>query len=248
MNRRDLGSGFSIIKNAIILQFDSEKYKSFYTIIDFETFEVIKSNGSSFHYFKDKNNVYIDSYMGAFMILTDANPNNFEILDFENGFSTSQKNHYHFGNKLPYSLSEINSVNGLYCQVNESIYFNYSKLLNEVDLASFVVLKANEVSNVAKDKNHVYFRDEIVGEADSETFSFLNECFENNYYRECDHTFYAKDKKYAYYIDTIAKSFKIIKSKSLNKFRFEIKDQLGYAFDDEYSYLFGKRTRLKDKI
>jgi len=35
-----------------------------------------------------------------------------------------------------------------------------------------------------------------------------------------------------------------IKTKSLEKFRFEVRDGLGYALDADYCYMYGKRSRL----
>jgi hypothetical protein len=113
--------------------------------------------------------------------------------------------------------------------------------MHEADIQSFEVLQSEQVGNVAKDKNYVYFRDNIVDGADPGSFHFLEECFSGEYYRECDHTYYAKDKNHAYYVDSIDKAFKVIKTKSADQFHFKVIDELGYAFDGKYRYLFGKR-------
>jgi hypothetical protein len=245
MSKRKIGHHFSIIDNAFILHFDQEVYKDFYNTIDFPSFEIIESNGSTFHYFKDKNNVYLKSYMNPFGILEDADPLDFEILDFKTGQATSNGYDYIFDNKLPYRLTNVEQLPGLYQKVNDQLYFSFYQAMKGIDLDSFEVLLGDHVGNVAKDKNHVYFRHEVVPEADPATFHFLEECFSGEYYKECDHTFYAVDKHHAYYIDTIARNFKVIKSKSLDCFRFEIHDKLGYALDKNYRYLFGKRTKIR---
>ncbi|NJM79664.1 MAG: hypothetical protein HC854_08720 [Flavobacterium sp.] len=61
-------------------------FQKFYKIIDFETFEVIQSNNKNTTYFKDKNHVYLDSFMNYFTIIEDATPKDFKVLDIENGF------------------------------------------------------------------------------------------------------------------------------------------------------------------
>lgn len=63
MGKKDLGYGFTNIDDKFILHYDRDVYSKFYKVIDLPTFEVIQSNGSSIHYFKDKNHVYLDSYM-----------------------------------------------------------------------------------------------------------------------------------------------------------------------------------------
>ena len=122
------------------------------------------------------------------------------------------------------------------------VYFNYYNVMLNADIQSFKVLES-KVGNVSKDKKYVYFRDKIVEGVDAETFVFFRECFTGEYYRECDHTFYAKDKNHIYYVDNIDKSFKIIKTKNVDQFCFKVIDELGYAFEEKYQYLFGKRKR-----
>lgn len=243
MGKKDLGYGFTNIDNKFILHYDRDVYSKFYKVIDLPTFEVIQSNGSSIHYFKDKNHVYLDSYMNSFCILEDVKPSDFEIIDFENGFASTTHCDYVFEVRLPYRFKKIKEIGGMYQNVDDDIYFAYHHKVEGADAATFEVLHGQVVGNVAKDKSHVYFRHEIVSEADAKSFSFLKECFSDAYYRECDHTFYALDQQWAFYIDTIAKNIKTIKTKNVEKFGFEVKDELGYAFDENYTYLFGKRKK-----
>ncbi|KKO89228.1 hypothetical protein AAW12_24265 [Sphingobacterium sp. Ag1] len=243
MGRKDLGNGFVVIDNNYILHFDIEVYRKFYSCIDFPSFEIIQSNGSTFHYLKDKNHVYLESYNNRFCILPDADPADFQILDFENGMATSGGKDYVFEHKLVYRLADVRELPGIYQLVGDVIYSAYFKKVEDADAASFEVLHGDRVSNVAKDSKHVYFRDEIVRDADADSFSIIAECVDGRYYRECDHTFYATDKRWAFYINSIAKSIKTIKTKNVKLFRFEVRDELGYAFDGEYSYLYGKRAR-----
>lgn len=244
MSRKELGHHFYVIDNQMILHFDSEVFRKFYNIIDFPSFEVIQSNGSTFHYFKDKNHVYLESYMNRFTPLPNADPADFQILDFEKGMANSGNNDYVFDGRLPHRLDAYEPISAYYQKVGSQIYCAYTHELIGVDAASFEVLYPDQVLNVAKDKNHVYFRNEKVEEADAESFAFLEACFNSGYYREQDHTYYAKDKNVAYYVNTVAKTFKVIRSKNLASFDFKVIDELGYAFDEKYTYLFGKRVKV----
>lgn len=183
--------------------------------------------------------------MNIFDILPEADPKDFSIIDFDRGVSTSGDNDYIFEKKSPYRIDEAKHLGGYYYQVKDKIYHAYFTEIVNADIETFYVLNGDLVSNVAKDKKHVYFRAAIVPEADAATFAFLQACFDADYYQERDHTFYAKDKNFGFYIDTIAKDIKAIKTKSLEHFRFEVINELGYAFDAQYSYLYGKRTKLK---
>lgn len=241
MSRKAIGHHFFIIDNKFILHFDSEVYHS---IIDFDSFEIIKSNGSTFHYFKDKNQVYLDSYMNTFTVLLDANPTDFKILDFENGKATSNRNAYLYDEKLPHNFDEYTEISYYYQSIENEVYFGHNKALPDVDIKTFEVLYPEEVKIVARDKKHVYFRDKIVPEADAESFKFLEACFTDEYYQEQDHTFYAKDKNQAYYVNTISKDFKVIKTKNIEQFHFKVIDNLGHAYDETYQYLFGKRKKI----
>ncbi|WP_119079505.1 DKNYY domain-containing protein [Chitinophaga alhagiae] len=241
MSKKALDHGFFIIDNKFILHFDREVYRKFYPVIDFASFEIIESNGATFHYFRDKHRVYIESYMNAFAVLPDAASVYFKVLDFERGKSTSNGNDYLFDQKLPHRFDDYRVLSNYYQFAAGTVYFNYFHAMPEADIRSFEVLHGENVGNVAKDKKHVYFRDKVVDGADPGSFHFLEECFSGEYYRECDHTYYAIDKHQAYYVDTIARAFKAIRTKDTGQFHFKVINELGYAFDEKYAYLFGKR-------
>lgn len=243
MGRKNLGNGFVVVDDRFILHFESVVYRKFYAGIDFPSFEIIQSNGSTFHYFKDKNHVYLESYRNRFCLLPDADPMDFQILDFEKGMATSRGNDYVFEQKLRYRLADVRELSGIYQRVGDAVYCAYSNPVVNADATSFEVLHGERIGNVAKDRKHVYFRDQIVPDADAESFGILSDCLDGIYYRECDHTFYATDKRWAFYIDSIAKSIKTIKTKNVQQFGFEVRDELGYAFDGENRYLYGKRIR-----
>jgi len=92
-----------------------------------------------------------------------------------------------------------------------------------------------------KYKNYVYYKNEVIKGADSLTFAFLENCLSDKipYYLNSDIGFYAKDKKKTYFISTPFMA-KVIKTKSLKEFRFQVIDEKGYAFDAQYKYERGK--------
>ncbi|ULT26808.1 hypothetical protein KUH03_08255 [Sphingobacterium sp. E70] len=117
MGSRAIGNGFVVVDDKFILHFDNEVYRKFYGIIDFASFEIIQSNGSTFHYFRDRNHIYLESYMNAFCVLTDADVTGFHIIDFENGMASSLAMDYVFDKKLSYRLADSIALPGLYQQV-----------------------------------------------------------------------------------------------------------------------------------
>lgn len=111
-----LGEGFAKRGNEITF-YDKKKFSKLYKTIDFTTFELIQSHNATTHYFKDKNNVYIDSYMDKDLtVLERANPKNFKILDIENGYSTSGNTDYWYGVKIPFRLKDADNFGGSFYQ------------------------------------------------------------------------------------------------------------------------------------
>jgi hypothetical protein len=248
---KDLGHGYKIIDNKFILCYESEVFKKFYKTIDFETFKITATNAeydndgfASTIYFTDKNHVYIQSAFTAFAILEDAKPNDFKVIDIKKGYTFSNGNYYRHNDKMPFDLSKAKHLNNYHIQVEDQLYFGDVKLIENVDLESFTIPHPDLIGNLALDKNHVFFKGNIVQEANPNTFKVLEGCLDGTYYLECDNVFYAKDDKYAYYIRTINEEVKVIKTKSLNDFHFKVMDERGYAFDKEYSYYIGKRTKI----
>jgi hypothetical protein len=227
-----------------LYQFNSKVHRKYYKHIDFDSFEAIeKLDDELTIYFKDKNNVYIDSYMCGFSIIEEAIPTNFEIIDIKSGFSTDGKNDFYYEKKLPYQLKDRKPINTHYSQINNEIYFGMTAKM-ESDISTFEIVNPL-IPNVARDKNHIYYKNEIIEGADPSTFSFLEDCLSDKtpYYLDCDIDFYAKDSKQAYFISTPFMA-KVIKTKSLNNFRFQVIEERGYAFDSEYRYERGKRKKL----
>ncbi|MBE8726213.1 DKNYY domain-containing protein [Flavobacterium hungaricum] len=247
---KELGQGYKIIDNEFILFYESEVFKKFYKIIDFENFQIIATNAetkddyASTIYFADKNHIYLQSAFCRFGILEDALPQDFKILDIQKGYTFSNKNYYRHNDKMPFDFSKANYLNDFYAAVGNKLYFGDTILVENADIESFKIPNPELIGNLGMDKNHVFFKGKIIQDADPETFKILESCLDGTYYLECDNAFYAKDDKQAYFVRTISDEVKIIKTKSLDNFHFKVIDERGYAFDKEYSYYMGKRTRL----
>lgn len=248
---KDLGHGYKIIDNKFILRYDSEVFKKFYKVIDFETFKITATNAefdndgfASTVYFEDKKHIYLESSFTSFCVLEEAKPDDFKVIDIKKGYTFSNGNYYRHNDKMPFDLSKAKHLNDYHIQVDDQLYFGDVLLMENVDLGSFKIPYPDLIQNLAIDKNHVFFKGKIIPEANAQTFKILESCLDGTYYLECDNAFYAKDDKYAYFIRTISNEVKIIKSKSLSDFHFKVIDERGYAFDKEYSYYMGKRTKL----
>nr|WP_295866367.1 DKNYY domain-containing protein [uncultured Chitinophaga sp.] len=212
--------------------------------IDLDTFEVIQENDTpTTTYFRDKNNIYIYSSMCTFSALDGAVPGTFEITDIKMGFSSDGHNDYYYAQRLPYRLADARFLNEHYAEANGKIYAAYTRLV-PADAATFVIPEPELISNVALDKDHVFFREQIVEEADPQTFRFLDGCVATNrdYYSNWDIDFYAKDERFAWFVRTIDKSFKKIRSKSIDAFDFKVEDETGYGYDKENRYRQGKKA------
>ncbi|WP_299610348.1 DKNYY domain-containing protein [uncultured Aquimarina sp.] len=250
---KKLGYGYSKDKKQIYY-YNTEYFKKYYKEIDFETFHIVErhaeknpySVGGEYKetiYFADKNNVYVNSYLCPFSIIEGISPKDLKLIDISKGYATDGANDYVFDQKLPYKIKNTKPINAVYLIANDIIYFGNTSPL-ECDAKSFELVH-EAVLNIAKDKNHVFYKDQIIEGADPKTFQFLDACILPNkeYYQECDIDFYAKDSKQAYFISTPFMT-KIIKTKSLHNFRFEVIDGRGYAFDDIYRYDRGKRKKI----
>ena len=247
---KDLGYGYKIIDNNLILFYDSEVFKKFYKIIDFENFKIIANNAAttddyaSTIYFADKNHIYIHSSFSSFCVLENADPKDFKVIDIDKGYSFSNGNYYRHNDQMPFDWSKAKYLNDYYAEVDHKLYFGDINLVENVDIDSFTIPHPELIGNLGMDKNHVFFKGKIIPDANPKTFKILEGCLDGTYYLECDNAFYAKDDKLAYFGRTISSEVKIIKSKSLKDFHFKVIDERGYAFDKEYSYYMGKRTKL----
>ncbi|MGV6860934.1 MAG: DKNYY domain-containing protein [Putridiphycobacter sp.] len=239
----NLGHGYAKNNSGVYLR-DTPCFKPYHKQIDLTSFEMIQANKSeNTFYFKDKHNVFIDSYMCPQAILKNADPSHFKIINIDKGYSTSNTNNYWYDSELPYKIAEIHPLNDSYQKVGNEIYFGHLNKL-ECDHETFQIIH-EKVPTVARDKNHVFYKADIIEGADPETFHFLETCIGKNapYYLENDIHFYAKDKQYAYFIN-VPFGYKIIKTKDLDNFDFVVHNNIGYGKDAHYLYEKGKRKKL----
>lgn len=242
-----LGEGFAKSGKEITF-FNERKFSKQYNTIDFETFELIQSHQTSTNYFKDKNQVYVDSFMDRdFNILEDADPKDFKILDIAKGFATSGNTDYWYGVKIPFRLADADFLDGgSYQKVGDQIYFAFANIV-DCDAATFEIVDNREHhKTVFKDKNHIFHKGKVVEDANPKTFHFLENCINDAlrpYYANCDIHYYAKDDHFAYFVDSVDK-IKKIKTKDLEGFDFKVVDDKGIAFDKDYEYYLGKRKKI----
>lgn len=247
---KEIGHGYKIIDNKFILFYDSEVFKKLYKTIDFETFQITATNAKSEDdfastiYFSDKNHIYLQSAFCSFCILEDAFPKDFKVIDVQKGYTFSNGNYYRHSDKMPFDYSKAKYLNDYYAAADDKLYFGDTVLVENVDLASFTIPYPELIGNLGKDKNHVFFKGKIIPDANPQTFKILETCLDGTYYLECDNAFYAKDDKQAYFVRTISDEVKIIKTKNLEDFHFKVINERGYAFDNQFSYYMGKRTKL----
>lgn len=242
-----LGEGYAK-KGKEITFYDIRKFSKLYHIIDFESFELIESYKTSTNYFKDKNNVYIDSYMNRnFLILEDANPKDFKILDIKKGYATSNNIDYRYDLKLPHRFSDMIFIeeDDSYVKVGNQIYFNFTQKL-DCDADTFEIVDKREYyKTVFKDKNNIYHKGKILENTNPSTFHFLENCINESQrprYTNEDIHYYAKDDKFAYFVDSVDK-IKTLKTKDLSGFDFKVVDGEGIAFDKYYEYYRGVKKK-----
>lgn len=240
----NLGFGYSKNSKGVFL-WDNECFKKYTKQIDLATFEMIEANSSeNTFYFKDANSIYLDSYMTGQVKIDNAHPKNFQLIDIDKGYTTSNDRDFWYGTELPYRISNITPINESYQRVDDSIFFGHTHQL-PCDTQTFEIINS-KVSTVARDKNYVYFKSEIIEGACPKTFKFMEDCIADDspQYLECDIHFYAKDEKFAYFIN-VPFGFKIIKTKDLSNFRFIVKDGTGYGIDSNYIYEKGRRKKIE---
>lgn len=201
------------------------------------------------YYYADKNNVYIEEGARYICPIESADPNNFIIHDHIDFYiSQSGAQFYLNGIKCPFNPLEAEKLDEYYSRSGDQIYFFVHELVG-TDIETFQRLHPERKTFTAKDKNHVYYRQNIVPEADAESFHFLPECVEESapYYVHRDVLFYAKDKKYAFYIYTFHDDVKVLKTPDVENFRFyvdPVRRDHGFCTDGVYEYDAGVRKKI----
>ncbi|MBW8687890.1 DKNYY domain-containing protein [Chitinophaga rhizophila] len=228
-----------------ILCHNSRVFSRHYKEIDLETFEVISEHEAPLTaYFRDAHKVYIDSSMCRFTAIPGADPATFEVTDISKGFSRDKDREYYYDQPLPYKLKDARLLNEQYAVADGRVYAAYTRLM-DADADSFHIPYPELIPNVAMDKNHVFFRDQIVTDADVRTFTFLPACVDADraYYDNWYIDFYAKDSTNAWFIRTIDKEMKKIRVKDTTAFVFKVENEKGYGYDGVNWYRQGKKMK-----
>lgn len=159
--------------------------------VDKETFEIL---GPHTNFSKDKNHVYYNNN-----IVEGADPLTFH--SFKDGDRTLWKDKnavYENGKKIKGMDVSIETLNMYYKKDKNAVYIDHlssEQKIEEADPETFEVFVKGDDSPIAtlsmtvevygKDKNHVYYKGEIIQEADPKTFTPLG-------------SYYAKDKDFVY--------------------------------------------------
>lgn len=240
---QSLGHGYSKNKQGIYYYLNPCFTKHLQQI-DLASFDLLAANDSERHiYFKDKHAVYLNSIWIGFAPLPQADPHNFTVIDLDKAYARSGNIDYWLDSQLPYSLTEMTSLNQSYQRVGDTIYFGHTNPV-PCDAATFEQVHP-KVTTLFKDKDHLYFKGKIVEGANPQTFYFLPACIGEDapHYLECDIHFYARDDQYAYFVNA-PHEIKIIRTKDLANFRFEVSKGIGYGRDSKYRYEKGRRRKI----
>ncbi|MEN9894743.1 MAG: hypothetical protein RIR97_595 [Pseudomonadota bacterium] len=234
---RYLGSGVYCDKKKIY-QSSYEILRPFVSDIDLPTVRLVASHGSSL-YLADQKGVFCDSFFGAGWI-DGADPQSFQVIDIEK-FFTADRNHFYYHHSImPGTPDDCVFLNDTYLIHDHKVYFGYTSLIKDVDIKSFEILENNRrLRNVARDKKHVYFRDQPVADIDPATFTILPGCVDPSrddevHWNEGTHDF-VRDARHLWFVNTHAPesetAFRMLKVSHPSEFDFRVVNAKGYATD-----------------
>lgn len=96
---KELGVGFTIAGKSIYY-YNSETFTSLKKTIDHDSFELIAYFEDKTFYFRDKNHVYISSYMCRALFIEGANPKAFYVVDASEGIGYDGKTDSYKGKRI----------------------------------------------------------------------------------------------------------------------------------------------------
>ena len=152
------------------------------------------SEGFSYDFFKNSQNVYRVYEKTYFSVISGADSGTFQLLD--NNLERDKDNYYHNGKLMEgVDPNEVECMSGCYCKNDINIYYPTAGSWMEIEDADYNSFKVF-YNCYAKDKNNVYHyavdNFGIMNTADVETYEYLG--FE-----------FCKDKNYAYQFNNIIK-------------------------------------------
>jgi len=233
---KDLGHGYKVIDKGIYL-YDSETFTSLKKIIDHDTFEIIGMYEDKTFYFRDKERIYVASYMCRPSVIEGAERDTFKIINAEESIGYDGKNYYWYDTILPYNYNNAERVNDYYLKANGKVYF-LTELTEGADADTFSIIW----QNIARDKDSLFFREKKVSEVDVDTFRTVPGCFDGDHLDQ-SHTYYAADKNNVYFVNTISKSLKKLSRVKPSDFSVKIIDGRLYGINGKDVYFFGLKKK-----
>lgn len=233
---KDFGHGFRLIDRNIY-RYDSETFKNLKRVIDYGSFMLVEAYEDKTYYFKDKNRVYVTSYMCTPSVIETAKPSAFIVIDAEKGIGYDGVNYYWYNKILPYDYSKAESYNEHYLREGQKVFF-ITEYVDGADADSFSIIW----QNIGRDKDSLFFRGKIQPDIDVDSFKMVPGCFDS-FHLDQSHTYYAADKNNVYFINTIAKNFKKLHRVKPSDFSVRINGDRLYGIKGDDIYYFGIKKK-----
>jgi hypothetical protein len=233
---KDLGHGFTLVDRSIY-KYDSEKFTSLKKTIDYDSFEVVEAFEDKTFYFRDKNKVYVTSYMCTASVIDGVNPETFKVINAEDGIGYDGNDYYWYGTRLPYDYTAAEKYNEYYLRAGDKVYF-LTDIVDGADTKTFSIIW----QNIARDSANLFFRGSKVPEVDVDTFKKVPGCFDA-YHLDQSHTYYAADRNNVYFVNTIGKALKKLNRVKPSAFSVKIIDNRLYGISDNDIYFFGIKKK-----
>ncbi|WP_294824815.1 DKNYY domain-containing protein [uncultured Flavobacterium sp.] len=233
---KDLGHGFTVVDKSIY-QYDSEKFTSLKKLIDHDSFEMVTAFEDKTYYFRDKQRVYVTSYMCRASVIEGADRDAFEIIDAAEGIGFDGKKYYWYDSILSYDYSRAEKYNEYYLRAGGKVFF-ITDVVDGADADTFSIIW----QNLARDKDALFFRDKKVPEADVDTFKTVPGCFDA-FHLDQGHTYYAADKDNVYFVNTIGQSLKKLSRVKPADFSVKVVDDRLYGVTGKDVFYFGIKKK-----
>jgi len=233
---KDLGHGFMLVNRSIYL-YDSEKFTSLKKTIDYDSFEMVEAFEDKTFYFRDKNRVYVTSYMCNASVIEGAKPETFKVIHAEDGIGYDGNNYYWYNTCLPYDYSKSEKYNEYYLRAGDKVYF-LTSIVEGADIKTFSIIW----QNIARDRESLFFRGRNVPDVDVDTFKTVPGCFDA-FHLDQSHTYYAADRNNVYFVNTIGKALKKLAGVKPSDFSVKIVDNKLYGISGKDIYFFGIKKK-----
>lgn len=168
-------SSFKTIKHNVNLELGKDKNHVYYRAqifnrADPKTFVQVDN-----YFWKDKNNVYYLNHGLQNCIVKFADPKTFEVFSIDEWAKDKNSIYHKVSKSEVYNLKSFTPINENWGKDNKYYYWK-TKRLDSLDYESAEIVNTyfrneqGKISYYIKDKNHVYFKNKIVNEANPKTF------------------------------------------------------------------------------